>query len=203
MKKLLALLSFILLFITTANLQAQDRFSVSLLGGYGSGAYEPARSGIGEGELAWRVNVSYAILSILDGYVGYSRTGFKCEAEETIRPGDPRPFCVEAPVDFTSSGFNFGLRLNRPDNASVWIPWLRVGLVYKTLDISQTKESESFNYSDSGLGFEIGTGLAYPVTEHIKIVPAFNYTRYTIEGANGESNPVVVIMGLIGARYSF
>ncbi len=200
MKKLLALPAIILLSIATVNLQAQNRFSVTLQAGYGTGAYEAAKSGISYGKLALRLNVSYEVLPILDAYAGYSRTGFRCGIEEQLRPGEPRPFCAEAPVDFNSSGFNLGLRLNRREDMSVWIPWLRAGLVYKTLEYSQEEGEE---YSGSGLGFEIGAGLAYPVTEHIAIVPSINYTRYTIEGANGDSNPVVVIMGLIGASYSF
>ncbi len=203
MKKILSLLPLVLLFIITSNLQAQDRFAVSLKAGYGTGAYEPTRAGISYGKLALRLNVSYEVLSILDAYIGYSRTGFRCGIKEQVRPGEPRPFCFEAPVDFVTSGFNLGLRLNRRPDMSIWLPWLRAGLVYQTLEISQTEGNESFNYSDSGLGFEVGVGLAYPITENIKIVPAFNYTRYTITGANGVDNPVVVISGLIGARYSF
>lgn len=196
MKKVFVLFLFVTIFLTVANLQAQNRFAVSLKIGYGTGAYEAARTGINPGKFAFRAGASYAFLPILDAYAAYSRTGFACGE-------GGGGFCNEAPVDFTSSNFSTGLRLNRGPGTGVWIPWLRAGLVYGILDISQTAGNESFNYSDSGIGFEIGTGIAYPVNERIEIVPAVSYTRYSIEGANGVNNAVVVLMALIGARYEF
>lgn len=191
MKKLLTSFLFLSLFMTF-QAQAQTGLAVALKGGYGTGAYQPTRVGISLGKFAFRADVSYSFMPILDAYIAYSRTGFACGE-------DAGGFCNEGAVQFTTSGFNIGLRLNRGPVASVWIPWLRVGLAYKSLEWTQNNQ----DYSDSGLGFEIGAGLAYPITGRIKIVPAVNYTRYTITGANGDDNPTVVITGLIGARFEF
>ncbi len=196
MKKVSLLFLFSVFFATASVLQAQSRFAVAVKGGYGTGAYEATKTGINPGKFALRVDLSYAVLPILDAYAAFSRTGFACGEEGG-------GFCNEGIVDFTASGFNAGLRLNRAPGMSEFIPWLRLGLTYGMLDISQTEGNNSFNHNDSGLGFEVGAGLAYPVTENIKIVPEVNYSRYTITGANGDDNPVVVIMGLIGARYEF
>lgn len=199
MKKVFSLFLFIT-FITVAGLHAQNRFAVSLKAGYGTGAYEAAGTGLSKGKFALRVGLSYSFLPILDAYVAYSRTGFACGE-------NAGGFCNTAPVDFTTTGYKAGFRINRGPNASIWIPWLRAGLVYGTLEISQSVSrrgtGEPFSYSDSGLGFEIGAGFAFPITEKFKIVPAVNYTRYSITAKDGSGQAVVVITALIGARYEF
>lgn len=192
MKKLLTLLLFLSLLFPVNQARAQSRFAVTLQGGYGTGAYEATHTGISTGSFALRANVSYAVLPVLDAYVAYSRNSFTCGP-------NAGGFCRDEQVNFTSSGFNLGLRLNRGPEASIWVPWLRAGIVYQTLKWDAGINS----YSESGLGFEIGAGLAYPLTEQIKIVPSVNYTRYSIKGANGVKNSVVTVSYLIGARYEF
>lgn len=193
MKKIFTLFLFISLlsFYNEAQAQIQNKFSASLQIGYGTGGYEATHSGIGQGKFAFRIDVSYTIISILDAYISYNRAGFSVDAESTK--------LLDASPDFTASGLGLGLRLHHGPEANVWIPWLRAGLAYQTLKW----EVDGDSYSDSGLGFEIATGIAYPVTEQIKIVPALSYTRYTITGANGFDNAVVVLSALIGARYEF
>lgn len=192
MKKLFTLFLFLTSLFSFNMANAQSPFSVTLRGGYGIGGYEATHAGLGSGKVALRLGVSYTFMPILDAYIAYSRAGFSCvEADGG--------FCQSADVDFTTSGINVGLRVHHAPDDNIWIPWFRAGLVYQSLKWDRLDQ----NYNDSGLGFEVATGIAYPVTEQIKIVPSVNYTRFSIEGANGVNNAVVVISGMIGARYEF
>lgn len=191
MKKVFSIFLFLIILIVSTKAQAQNRFSVALKLGYGTGAYEATYTGLNPGKLALRIDINYSLLPVLDAYAAYTRTGFKCE--------EGHGFCHETSVKFTSSGFTVGLRLNRGHHTSIWIPWLKAGLAYRTLEWAQNKQ----NYRDGGLGFEIGVGFALPATDHIKIVPAINYTRYSVTGANGIDQGVAVLTALIGARYEF
>lgn len=193
MKKLQTLFIVATLLFLVNEAHAQNKFAVTLQGGYGTGAYKATYSGLGPGKFAFRINASYTVLPVLDTYISYVRTGFGCNQSSG-------GFCNKAP-DFTSSGFNVGVRLNHPPGANKWIPWLRAGITYQTLKTKVNKVN--FSDSNSGIGFEVGAGIAYPVTRNIKIVPSINYSRYSITDKNGNDWPVVVIMGLVGVRYEF
>src|SRR5699024_5048701 len=154
MKKILVLILFLPFFFSVHNAHAQKRLALTLQGGYGTGGYEATHTGINLGKFAFRADLNYLVLPILDAYAAFSYAGFACGEEAG-------GFCKDARVDFTASGLNVGLRLKHLPNASIWIPWFRAGLAYQMLKWSRLTES----YSDAGLGFEIGTGIAYPVTE--------------------------------------
>lgn len=192
--KLYLLIVYLLLALPSLT-QAQDNFSITAYGGVSWGAYELSHAGLGQAKAAFRINVSYTIIPVLDAYVGYNRASFSCEGEEA--------FCQGEPVDFTGAGLNVGLRVHRRADMPMYIPWLRAGLVYQTMNISQGGDTPVDYATDAGLGFEVGAGFTIPVSDHIRIVPSFNYMRYTVTNSANDESTVVVLSGLAGIKYSF
>lgn len=122
----------------------------------------------GEGDdldtgLGFGVEAAYNVTPSLAVFAGYSRLRFGVEGE-----GD---------FDLVDSGLDAGLRYTLPVVGSLR-PYLRGGLVYHELEIDRPNGNSSTDY---GLGFDIGGGLAVPLSPRFSIQPSISYVAYSSE----------------------
>ena len=130
-------------------------------GDFGEG--DDLETGVGFG-----VEAAYNVTPAIAVFAGYSRLRFGVEGG-----GD---------FDFVDSGVNAGLRYTLPVVGSL-VPYLRGGLVYHELEIDTPEGSFGTDY---GLGFDIGGGLAVPLSPRFSIQPSISYVAYSpeVDGAD-------------------
>lgn len=106
--------------------------------------------------LGWGVEGTFNFTPRLGLYGGYSRAEFDVEG---AGGGEVR-----------DDGLNFGLRGTLPA-LGLLSPFLRGGLVFHELSGSRETDSE--------LGFELGGGIAVPLSPRFSINPALSYLQYS------------------------
>ena len=145
-------------------------------GDFGDGDLE---TGLGFG-----VEAAYNFLPALAVYGGYSRVSFGVDDVDDVNVVD--------------SGFDFGLRYTLPAMGSL-SPFLRGGLVYHELEVDADGQDES---TDRGLGFDIGGGIAIPLTPRFSLNPMVNYLRYSAD-INGRNDDFDVSYLGLGVSLAF
>lgn len=111
--------------------------------------------------LGFGVEAAYNFTPTLALYAGYSRLRFGVEGG-----GDS---------GLVDSGVNAGLRYTLPVVQSL-VPYLRGGLVYHQIEL----DAAGGNFStDHGLGFDIGGGLAVPLSPRLSVHPSVSYVAYS------------------------
>jgi opacity protein-like surface antigen len=78
-------------------------------------------------------------------------------------------------ADAIDSGFAIGLSALLPGATQV-SPWVGAGLLFHRLEIAGSRQGISENP-----GFEIGGGIAVPITGQLRLSPAVSYRRYNAE----------------------
>jgi hypothetical protein len=106
--------------------------------------------------LGWGVEGAFNFTPRLAVYGGYSRARF----------GDDRA----GVGDMTDAGLNLGLRGTLPA-LSLLSPFLRGGLVLHELSGSRQTDRE--------VGFELGGGIAIPISPRFSINPSLSYLQYS------------------------
>lgn len=106
-------------------------------------------------------NATFNITPMLGIYAGYSWTQFGVEDLDD--------------VDVTDSGLDAGVKASFGLPGFPVMPFLKGGLVYHSLEISDGEDEES---SDTELGFEVGGGFTLPLGPRISFTPAVTYTQY-------------------------
>lgn len=106
--------------------------------------------------LGWGVEGTFNFTPRLAVYGGYSRARFDDERADVS--------------EVTDAGLNLGLRGTLPALGPL-SPFLRGGLVFHELSGSRT--------SDNELGFELGGGLAVPLSPRFSVNPALSYLQYS------------------------
>ena len=114
----------------------------------------------------------------------YSRLSFGVEGE-----GD---------ASLIDSGLDAGLRYTLPVVASL-APYVRGGLVYHQLEIDTQGGELS---TDHGLGFDIGGGLAFPLSPRLSIQPSISYVAYSAGVENVDVDVSYLTLGA-GLGYRF
>jgi hypothetical protein len=74
--------------------------------------------------------------------------------------------------DATDSGFAVGLSAALPGTAGL-DPWVGAGLLFHRLEVRGTRTGVS-----EDMGFEVGGGVAIPLTPRLRLSPAVNYRQY-------------------------
>jgi hypothetical protein len=120
------------------------------------GAFEDrASTGIGLGvSAALQLVPNYAL------YGGYSRTTFDLDGA-----GDARA------VD---SGFAVGLTRAFPLGGAPLVPWVGTGVIIHDLEVEGVQNAAG----ESRLGFEVGGGVAVPLTPQLRLTPGLAFRRY-------------------------
>ena len=134
--------------------------------------------------LGFGVEAAYNFLPALAVYGGYSRVSFGVDDADD--------------VNLVDSGFDFGLRYTLPALSSL-SPFLRGGLVYHELEVDADGQDQS---TDRGLGFDIGGGIAIPLTPRFSLNPMVNYLRYSAE-INGRNDDFDVSYLGLGVSLAF
>ena len=114
--------------------------------------------------LGWGVEGTFNFTPRLAVYGGYSRARFD----------DERAGVSEV----TDAGFNVGLRGTLPALRTL-SPFLRGGLVFHELSGSRTADNE--------LGFELGGGIAIPLSPRFSVNPALSYLQYSPDNGSNVS----------------
>lgn len=76
------------------------------------------------------------------------------------------------PSDATTDGFTVGVTTTLPGLLDV-NPWVGGGLLFHRLEVGGTRTGVS-----SDLGFEIGAGVAVPLTGQLRLSPAIHYRQF-------------------------
>lgn len=104
--------------------------------------------------------------------------------------------------DATDSGFAAGLTASLPGTQGL-APWVGAGLLFHRLEVRGTRDGVS-----QDLGFEVGAGIAVPLTQQLRLSPAVSYRQYgaTIPAVGGllarDLNVQYLTLG-VGLNYSF
>jgi hypothetical protein len=156
------------------------------MGGHGKrqGRLPGPRPNTGLG-LGLALGGAYNFTPSLAVYAGFSRLSFGVEGG-----GD---------LDLVDSGLNAGLRYTLPVVGRTLVPYLRGGLVYHQLSIDTPFGRSS---SDYGLGFDIGGGLAVPLSPRFSLQPSVSYVAYSPNIDGRSSNVSYFTMGA-GLGYRF
>ena len=147
-----------------------------LFAGFPTGDFgedDDLETGVGFG-----VEAAYNFLPALAVYAGFSRVSFGFDGVEDVNVID--------------SGFDLGLRYTLPAMGSL-SPFLRGGLVYHELEF----DADGGNFStDRGLGFDIGGGIAIPLSPRFSLNPMINYVRYSPDIEDADDDFDVSYLGL-------
>lgn len=135
----------------------------------------------------------YQITSAFGVYAGYSIFSFGTD------PGD---FGFETGYD--DRGFELGARLNLPVGGGKLGPWVAAGGTFRTVEVSAGEGAVRIkNKSDGALGFELGAGIDFALTEGgILLRPAARYRRYSAELETGVRDIAYLTIGL-GVAFAF
>jgi hypothetical protein len=104
--------------------------------------------------------------------------------------------------DARDSGFAVGLSATLPGTVGV-SPWVGGGLLFHRLEVRETRQGVS-----EDLGFELGAGVALPLSPEIRLTPALNYRRYSatipaLAGIAARDLSVQYLTLGIGLNYTF
>jgi hypothetical protein len=182
---------------TAVPLAAQDRaeprgglrhaLGVELRGGIGTGEYH-AFGSAGERTAGanWRAQVSYSPLPYAALYAGYGAASFGCEGG----------FCAQAPVTFTSSGFDAGVLLG-------WrMLWLQAGVLRHALAAEwHAADGRPRERASSGTGTTAAAGVDIPIIAGLSIAPGVRWARHGASFPPAPGADVVHVMADVGLRY--
>lgn len=117
-----------------------------------------AESGVGVG-----VGVSLGLRPGLGVYGTYSNTRFGAGLFDDEEP------------DAKDAGFSVGLTAALPVGGTL-APWIGAGAVFHTLELNGSEEG-----IDEDVGFEVGGGIAVPLTRNVRLTPGIGYRRYGVD----------------------
>lgn len=144
--------------------------------------------------------------------------GFDANATLQVAPGiglyaayDRYDFPVERDLFFglaqttgnvIDQGFAGGLRLAVPGGGFGLSPWVRGGAVYNSLQFDYD-DVEDDPESDTGLGFEVGGGLEFPLGLVVSVTPSVRYRSYKTDVGASTDFDVSYIVGELGLTFRF
>jgi len=108
---------------------------------------------------AFGANIAWHFTPMFGVYGGYSQAAFGTGDDSSVR----------------SQGFDLGAHVDLP--SPMLAPWLRGGLVFKEMHASRGAASLT---SDTGTGFEVGGGIAFPIADMISLTPGLRYTSFPV-----------------------
>jgi opacity protein-like surface antigen len=153
---------FSALILITTNASAQSRWSFEIRPGINFATKDPGgvklNTGFGaEGTLNFR------LMPHLSAYAGWSWNRFSY---------DQSP--VNSKIDLEETGYNFGLRFMHPIEGSRLSYLIKGGGTYNHIE-TENSEGNLLHDSGHGLGWQLGFGLAIPVSTKINLVPELRY----------------------------
>ncbi len=106
------------------------------------------------------VNAALGLARGFAVYGGYSRTQFELDNTDT---------------DLVDQGFSAGVTVGLPVPGLPVQPYLGAGVLIHELEV---EDGPDF---DSDLGFELGAGVALPITRNVRLSPGVGYRRYSTQ----------------------
>lgn len=157
-----------------------DPFRVEARTGLALPSGDFGRDALADGGWVTEVSLGFQPLPLVGVYAAYSWAEFQGEG------GADR---------VTDRGVSAGLRVDVPTPLIPIDPWIRVGVVAHTLEA----EALQGDGEASGTGWQAGAGLGYRLTRRISLTPGLVWTRYSVDGADGDVR-VESLRASIGAR---
>jgi opacity protein-like surface antigen len=183
-----------------AQAQVANPFSLEVRGGAGVPTGEFGK----ELETGWSaaVNGSFRFTPSLGVYAGYSYTDFGMDVSGFFDEFDVPVSGVD--LSMVSSGFDAGVIAYIP-GVSMVEPWVRGGVILHQMQFKASAEGMSASEKgDFALGFEVGGGVAVPITPRISITPGVTYRSYKPKFEGESSNEAMTDLGLdVGIRIRF
>lgn len=149
-------------------------FWANPMGDFGDAPLVAAESGVGFG-----VDVFLPLAPTIGVYGGWDRISF---GTDNTRFGSED-------WNYTDSGFHGGGVFGVPLAMLPVSPWVRIGAIYRELDLDAEAADEDDGYTDS-FGFELGLGADIPLGAVLTVTPEVGYRQYDAEPVDG-FDPVV------------
>ncbi|NIP58148.1 MAG: outer membrane beta-barrel protein [Gemmatimonadetes bacterium] len=151
--------------------ESQQGWAVELRGNGAVPTREIGDDDLGAG-FGFEGTVRYAFLPHLAAYAGWDWTRFS-----------PDDSFAGSGMDFEETGYAFGLRFEHPFSgdlgaADTWAWWARAGGTFDHLEI-EDPDGELIADTGSGVGWEVGTGLALALATGWSLTPGVRYRSLT------------------------
>lgn len=140
--------------------------------------------------LSWGVGASLGVAPGIGVYGTWSRTQFDVEGVDEMEIED--------------TGFSVGVTTALPSVAGV-APWIGAGVVMHQFDFNDETDNDE-NGIEEDVGFEVGGGLALPLTRNVRLTPAIGYRQYGVDTdgvLGGAEFDVQYITAGVGLNISF
>lgn len=132
----------------------------------------------------------FQAMPMLGVYAGYTWNSFGTDNEGTGYE-----------VSIRDMGLDAGIRLSVAP-AMRLAPFVQGGVVYHKVELVTSREGGSAPFkTDSGLGFDVGAGVSFPLGARISVVPSAGFTRYTIDTGAPDDLTVSYARASIGLNF--
>jgi hypothetical protein len=148
----------------------------------GGGFADIADTGVGFG-----VSASVQLVPNIGVYGSYSRFTFDLSGTD-----------VPEGVRAVDSGFSVGLTTSLPALVPGLVPWVGAGLLIRDLGM----EGMQTPAGDTGLGFEVGGGIAVPLAPRIRVTPGVGFRRYTAP-LLADTETISYVTAGVGLNFAF
>lgn len=158
-------IAFLLGFVMIAVAQithAQGKLSMELRTGVDFATQELGEADLSTG-FGFEVTVDYRLLQHVSVYGGWGWHRFT--TEDSFGGGD---------FDVEETGYTFGLQFIHPLGTSATEYFIRAGGIYNHIEL-ENSDGDITADSDHGLGWQIGTGLAFSLGENWRLMPGVRY----------------------------
>ncbi|MCK7526179.1 MAG: porin family protein [Ignavibacteriales bacterium] len=163
MKKLLLTTAALILFLLySANLYAQDKWSLEFRPGVDYATQDIADADLGLGFGA-ELTIAYRFMPHLAAYAGWSYNNFA--VDQSFAGPD---------ASFEETGYTFGLQFIHPIGESGLSYLVRAGGTYNHIEI-ENNSGDIIIDSGHGLGWQAEAGLVIPLSEKFSLSPSLRY----------------------------
>lgn len=143
----------------------------------------------------FEVNATLQVAPGIGVYAAYDRYGFPFDTDPLIDLG-------QGEGEIVDQGFAGGIRLGIPGGGFGLNPWVRGGAIYNSAQFDyDTVENDP--ESESGLGFEVGGGLDFPLGFVVSVTPSVRYRSYKPDFGESSDFDISYIVGELGLTFRF
>lgn len=143
----------------------------------------------------FEVNGVLQVAPAVGVYGAYDRYGFEIDRGGIFGIGD-------AQGDLVDQGFAGGIVIAVPTAGLGLGPWIRGGAIYNSVQFDYDSVEDDPE-SDSGLGFEVGAGLDFPLGFVVSVAPSVRYRSYEPDFAGTNDFRMSYVVGELGLTFRF
>jgi len=162
MKNLTVTIITLILLLTTANINAQNYWSVELRNGASFATKDLGDANPGTG-FGFEGTIAYRFMPHLAVYAGWGWNKFSADNS-----------FAGANMDFEETGYTFGFQFIHPIGESNISYLVRLGGIANHIEI-ENPDGKIISDSGHGLGWQAGAGIVIPVFDRLNLLPSVRY----------------------------